>query len=132
MGTAMKCMGSVGLLLALCSPMLAQASTGVSCLIDGKLIKKERTIDQHEKSYTLRIRSSADDTMRRNDFKDCSTRFKKGTLLTIKLKDELNVRHTPRVFLNYVYGDDRGGARWESHTVIDKRTYKERQHGLLR
>jgi hypothetical protein len=112
--------------------LAAQASTGVSCLIHGKLIEKMTVTGESKHQYTVVIKQSANDSASRNDFKDCRTRFKRGQKLVFSSVENIDLKQTPRVWLQYNYGDDRGGARWEGYQLINRNIYKERQNGLLR
>ncbi|MBS1174947.1 MAG: hypothetical protein H6R05_1078 [Burkholderiaceae bacterium] len=114
---------------------LASASTGVSCLIEARF-ENRVNIAAASKGKQLvniaKVLAAHNDTQARNDFNDCATRFKKGVQVQFGSDAVLNQRRGTKIWLNYVYGDDRGGARWEHYTVIDKHTFKERQNGILR
>ena len=114
---------------------LASASTGVSCLIEARF---ENSLNIAAASQgkqivnVVKVLAAHNDTQTRNDFKDCDTRFKKGVRVQFGSDAVSNQRRGTKIWLNYVYGDDRGGARWEHYTVIDRHTFKERQNGILR
>ena len=128
----MKTKISVAIFLAGFLGMSAQASTGVSCLIYGKLTQKSTITGDSKHEYTIVVKKVDDDLAGRNDFKDCRTRFKKGQSIVFSAEQNIDLKHHPRVWLNYTYGDDRGGARWEGYTFIKQQTYKERKNGILR
>jgi hypothetical protein len=101
-------------------------------LVYGKLIEKVTLTGESKHQYIVAIKKVDNDSVGRNDFKDCTTRFKKGQKLVFSSAENIDLEQTPRVWLNYTYGDGRGGARWEGYQFISRDIYKERKNGLLR
>ena len=129
-----KVLFAVVLASVLAAP-LASASTGVSCLIEARFQSSMNISAAPQGKHIVHVVKTVaayDDTQARNDFNDCATRFKKGVRIQFSSDAILNKRRGATIWLNYVYGDDRGGARWEHYTVIDKHIFKERQNGILR
>ena len=105
-----------------------QASTGVSCLIEARFQSRLNLAASPDGKVIVnvaKVTQARDDTQQRNDFKNCATQFKKGARIQFNTDELIHQRRGTKIWLNYIYGDDRGGARWEHYIVIPQTRFKE-------
>ena len=104
----------------LCSAWV-QASTGVSCLLDVRVLQvRPQPMDT---VLQVRVLAAANDRSQRNDI-DCTQTFPVGMKLWLSpepVQAAPPVRSQQKVRLLFTYGDDRGGAVWRSYQWADFR-----------
>jgi hypothetical protein len=113
---------------------VAQASTGISCLLALKV--KERATQPIEqvmvKGQLIEVK---DDKQARNDV-SCAQVFKGQKMVWVNISRKFMQDYTPKaqpgqtVWVNFTYRDDRGGAMSRDYTLISQDDYLEKQHGI--
>jgi hypothetical protein len=112
----------------------AQASTGISCLLVLKVQDKvQQPIDQL--MFKGKLIEVKDDKQARNDT-NCAQVFKGQKAVWVNISRKFMQDYPPTVkvgqtvWVNFVYGDDRGGHQWRDYQWISQDDYLEKQHGI--
>ncbi len=112
----------------------AQASTGISCLLALKVQDRvHQPIDQL--MFKGKLIEVKDDKQARNDMR-CAEVFKGQKSVWVNVSRKFMQDYPPAVkvgqtvWVNFVYGDDRGGAQWRDYQWISQDDYLEKQHGI--
>ncbi len=115
---------------AICATLSAQASTGVSCLL---AVEVQETMVQPIQQVIVKAKvlESKDNTRGRND-SDCKGLFASTKSVWLNVSNK-NQREQPpvivagqKMWIGFVYGDDRGGAVWRDYSVISQQQFLEK------
>ena len=115
---------------AMCMAFSVQASTGVSCLLAVQTSDEYRQPIGHVivKASVLQVKNNIKG---RNDF-DCKALFEKTKSIWLNVSAK-NFRDKPegfakgrKMWVSFMYGDDRGGAVWSDYMVITQQQYLEK------
>lgn len=131
---ALRALASAAVLAGAWMALPAQASTGVACLLAGKVLQLQPQ-PLNELMVRVQLQQVKDDNTLRNDV-ECSKQFRTGDALWVSLnardvaRNGKQARAGDRIWLSFRYGDDRGGAVWRRYEAIPQDKYQERKNGI--
>jgi hypothetical protein len=121
---------SIVAVAAMCATLSAQASTGVSCLL---VVEVQEKIVQPIQQVIVKAKvlEAKDNTRGRND-SDCKGLFASTKSVWLNVSNNNQKEQPPviavgqKMWIGFVYGDDRGGAVWRDYSVISQQQFLEK------
>jgi hypothetical protein len=119
---------------AICAALGAHASTSVSCLLAVQV--KEKFVQPIQQTIVkAKVVEVKDNVNGRND-SDCKGLFEKTKMVWLNVSNN-SLRDKPaeitvgqKMWVGFIYGDDRGGAVWRDYSVITQQQYLEKKNGI--